>query len=270
MKHRQPMNHNISSTDKICEELEKLAPLYSIGAVMPEERRFVETMLPFCPEAAEEFAQYGALAEGLLFALPQNEAPPSVDKLMARVQQYEESQPKKIVALPVAASPQRGMYRWGFAAAVLIVILFATTNIYWARQVELLRAEQQAMLALLQERPTSSQIALEGNDHHRHLSATSVIEDGSAILIWNSDEQIGTLYADQLPPLPEGQVYQVWLLREGHHITLGTFNVDPNGSGSLVFHSEEPIESFNVIGISAEGAAGADEPTTPHVVVGEI
>lgn len=190
--------------------------------------------------------------------------------------------PPNVTPMPTGERPNRGM-RALVALAAASVLLFAGITAYSLTRVLDLQQEQGDLLALLaaeQARPdpptapTAAPVALNisGTDHFRELTAAETIAEGaSARFVWNVEQQVGAVFASNLPPLPEGRVYQLWVVTlDGDALSLGTFAVDAAGEGALVFLAGEPIENFTHIGISVEPEDGSPNPTTPHLVIGTI
>jgi anti-sigma-K factor RskA len=293
---------------RLCEAAVELVPAYSLGATTPDEGRLVERMLPHCPDAARELAEYRALAGDLLRLIPPVEAPPPVELLLARVERAERAlwdEPARPIAPPttpvaLATSPRPARVGWLLAAASTVLLLIAlgalaATTSYWTAQVDALRADQtrvaQSLAVALATRdapptmtptavptvkptvqPTDAPLVLTGAAQHRLLSITPDAGDlaASGVFTWDAREQLGALVVQGLPPLADGQTYQLWLVMDERPLSLGTFSVDADGAGTLIFHSPEPIERYRHIGISVERAAGSPAPTTPHLLLGEI
>jgi anti-sigma factor RsiW len=175
------------------------------------------------------------------------------------------------------------------ACAAVAVVLVGVMN-YWNAEMERLRRDQAMILdALVTLSENDSQLAtlIQASEtapppviaaqetQRRQLIANgevpALVGSGAhADFIWNDGEGIGTLRVEGLPPLPSGQIYQLWLVREGHSLSLGTFALDADGVGVLAFDAPEPIGNFSHIGVSTEPTGGSPEPTTPHLVIGEV
>jgi anti-sigma-K factor RskA len=67
------------------------------------------------------------------------------------------------------------------------------------------------------------------------------------------------------PSLTGEQAYQVWLLKNGQRINAGTFRVNENGTGILVFTSGT-APNFDNIGITLEPDANGTQPRGPKVL----
>lgn len=288
----------------LCEILTELIPAYSVGATNPEESRLVETLLPFCPAAADSLAQYREMTDSLLHLIPATHAPPPVSALMERVRTYEEktqSQPdaelERMVHLPTHSEtvsspeftphilpsvaeqprPQRGGNRLLMGLVAASILILAGVSSYWMNEIISLQRNQSNLIALLvsnqqQAEPPPTTIKISGANHYRQLMPAETISEGaSARFVWNEDQQVGAVFASDLPQIPENHVYQIWVVTlEGDSLSLGTFSIDENGEGALVFKAEQRIENYTHIGITVEPGDGSSEPTTPHLVVGVI
>ncbi len=282
----QPFSAAAGALQQFCEQLSALLPAYSVGATSPEENRFIEATLPFCPQAQAALADYRALTDSLLYLIPLKEAPPPVSALLQRIAADEQQQlaalpPQPLPAIsprpaavppptpPAAAHPARRTTALTALAAVLLLTLLGM-NLFWMAQALRLQGEQQQLLQSLAT-DSAAPLVINNDNHHRELVAVAdTASSAQATFVWNAADQVGALVVTGLAPLPGDQTYQLWLVREGHVLSLGTFRVDASGAGVLVFQAAEPISSFQHIGISIEPLPGSPEPTTPHLVIGSL
>lgn len=261
-----------------CDDLQELIAAYSIGATDPEETRRVEQALVECPELAEELAEYAGLHEALLYAVPQRHQAPPVSRLLAGLSQpanhgaeFADEEPAKVIALPQPAVRKRSQVWWlGIAALFIVTVLAVGSNLLWFYENAALRS--QLATPVTPAAPGYLPVILKPEDsHHRRLTATAAGQpDAQAQVIWNSDIEVGALYATNLQQLPADMAYQFWGVRGDVATSLGQFQVDENGTGFLIFQSPEPVASFDALGISPEPASGSVQPTHEHVVVGKI
>jgi hypothetical protein len=66
------------------------------------------------------------------------------------------------------------------------------------------------------------------------LDGTSIAPSAQARCAWSREAALGAMIAQNLPPLPEGKSYTMWLIYEGDWVSAGNFNVDDEGRGRLV------------------------------------
>jgi len=102
------------------------------------------------------------------------------------------------------------------------------------------------------------------------LEGTEVQPEAQAQLVVDPDNQVALLVAIDMPQLPQGSVYQVLLIRGTEHETAETFRVDTEGEGVLLVHSEQPIDSFDAVGVSIEPEGGSVQRTGDVVVIGSL
>jgi len=264
-----------------CETLRELIPLYAVGALPPEVARRVESQLPHCPDAQRDLAEYRALTDAMLLAVPDAGAPPPLDALLARVQRYERTAAQLTPRHVLMPRPARRWMLWGAAASLILftVLLSALimANVYLVGQVNALRDSQTQLASLIASAPTPANtfnVSRSGQDHHRQLTANldDVPAESSALITWNSTDRIGALFVQHMPPLPAGHVYQLWVVKgaEAQVMSLGVFSINEQGAGTLTFQANVPIESFDAVGITVEPSTGSPSPTTPHMLIARL
>lgn len=266
-QHKSPaLNPNL------CQELEALLPAYSLGTATPEEVRLVQALLPFCPDADTILADYDRIANNLVALYPMTAEPPSSAALLNRLHAPPSpvaSKPPRAAAAP-PPKPVRRLWLWGALAACLI-LAFVGSNLYWAAQLDALRRDQQAFFQTIANTQSQTVSVVNAQSHHRLLQpAEAVARNSQASFVWNSADQIGALVVNGLPTLKPGETYQLWLVRDERSLSLGTFQVDEQGTGFLIFHAAQPVENFSHIGVSVEPEGGTSIPTTPHLIIGSI
>ncbi len=280
----------MSSQGNRCEEAKQYLAAYAIGATDPNEAALVEAALADCPELAAEMSEYLALSDAMLHIVPQTHEPPAFDAMpplpkvdrpaqptkpkITHLHTSSPAIPMKTAEMPVARSKvTASTTRAWWAAVAAAVALVIATNIYWLNEVSSLRSDQRDLeqrLAIQEQQQTITAVTT-NEQHHRELLAT--LEDHTqahATVLWNAGNESGSLHVTGLPELSSDRIYQLWLVREGQAVSMGLFEVDETGRGILLFEAPEPIENFDAIGVSIEPAPGSLDPTTPHVVIGEI
>ena len=73
-----------------------------------------------------------------------------------------------------------------------------------------------------------------------------------------------------LPPLPYGMVYQVWLIKDSRVHGAGWFTVDSTGYGQTVIIPVAPFREFDAVGITIEPRGGSIDPTGVSVLSGGL
>lgn len=267
-----------------CSEVLALIPAYSIGATDPVETQRVESLLPQCPEAIAELADYMALSDAMLFSSAEVVAskPASMPAVhpLPTPKSHSTAITQPMIALPTTkysivtkktapARPRQAFWWLNRLAIVAAAAALILSNGWWWTQTQTLRTQQQQFAQLLAEQ--EARYAALGQQPARHQALTSTQGDNAhGIVIWEAEKQIGTLYAAGLAPLQANHVYQLWIATKDHEVSLGTFRVDAQGTGTLVFKASEPIMNFDAVGVSIEPGTGSAHPTTPMGILGTI
>jgi anti-sigma-K factor RskA len=71
------------------------------------------------------------------------------------------------------------------------------------------------------------------------------------------------LILDGIAAAPEGKTYEIWVIENGSATPAGLF---PGGSEREVVPVEVPVASGNLVAVTVEDAAGAEQPTTKPLV----
>ncbi|MBI5667297.1 MAG: anti-sigma factor [Chloroflexi bacterium] len=242
-----------------CDSVELLIPDYAFGLTTPEETRLVETNLAACPEAVAQLADYRQLQDEMRLSVPQIEPSPDLEaRLMAAI----------APAAP-AQTPRRVQPLAWLAAAAIVAL--ALTNIYWLVRVNDLTARQAELAAQLQSQNETA-FVLTSTNHLRWVRLPPEQEggDATAFLMWNAESEIGLMYARGFPQPSPGRTYQLWLTQGDQRVSAGTFTVNEEGIGALLFHVTEPIDEYTWARITEEPATGSDQPEGTVIVHGEL
>jgi len=60
--------------------------------------------------------------------------------------------------------------------------------------------------------------------------------------------------------------YQVWLVRDGERASAALFRTDDSGWGYTLIESDEPMGTYETIGITPEPFDGSAGPTGPRLL----
>ncbi|MBT2582796.1 anti-sigma factor [Planococcus sp. ISL-109] len=83
---------------------------------------------------------------------------------------------------------------------------------------------------------------------------------GTAAIVRDENALNLLVQADQLAPLSGGEVYQIWLLKDGEPIPAGAFTADEENEGAAFFSLEEDTEGWDTIAITLEPQRGNETP----------
>lgn len=271
-----------SSTD--CDALSALIPAYVLGATDPEETRFVERHLQGCPDALADLRAYSDLQDALLLASPYIEAPAALaSALQQRI--HDEKlhpahpvQPVSVMETRQSANVKRPSPRlrpnsrrttWltgGIAAALTLLFI---TNFYWMLENNRMTQEASTAQSLRSERNVAIAALSAGDTQIAPLSDPG---DGhmSGAIVWSSEKQMAMLSVANLPDTTADQEYQLWFMAGDEEVSMGTFRVQPDGMGLMIFELDHAIEQFDAFGVTLEPTGGSQTPTTALLLMGKM
>jgi hypothetical protein len=93
--------------------------------------------------------------------------------------------------------------------------------------------------------------------------------DARAASVWSSEKQSGVLVVENLPALPPGRDYQLWVLdpTKGAPISAGVFQVDAKGAARVAFTAVEPVADPAQFAVTEEPKGGLPSPTMEKLVL---
>lgn len=257
-------------------ELQGLAGAYVLDALDPDERVSFEAHLAGCDECAGEVRALRPVATALAQSAPARTPRP---ELRARVLASFAAGTN----LPSAGARRTSSPSWLPLAAMLA--LTVGIGMYAARlQGRISDLEVRLQDAILQassaERATadarrvsaelqSAMGVLAAPDLVRiDLSGQAPAPQASARALWSRARGM-VFTAANLPPLPAGRVYQVWVVTAQAPVSAGLLTPDPGGAGQSFFSTPPDIPPPAAVAVSIEPAGGAPAPTGPIYLVGK-
>ena len=286
----------------ITQESQEQAALCALGALSQHEARAFESHVrEGCTVCEVDLDQFERAVEVLALAI-EPAAPPAYlrDLLTARIKREDSQQslPAPVIPFPErpasslreqrpspGASPSfRVLLPWAAAAALLIAFLFTLTM--WRTEHRALQAEAERTREALR-----NNINLKARLDKEAASATELAEvnsvlnstqwriiplagqepafDSSAKIYWDIPGKRWVVTAD-LPPAPEGKVYQLWFVTAEAKISAGLINPDATGHGFAVVQFPSNLDQLAAAAITLEPEGGSEQPTMPIYVLGNI
>lgn len=258
-----------------CQEIQDLIPAYVLSALDPPDLVAVMEHLRLCRTCEAEVAAYRRVADMLPFATPATEPPPELKlRLMAQIEREAAGKLDtrgKSVTPKVTGRSRPGWIRgersvpriilWGAAAALVATIALGIMVIQLRSALDQQVAQTRSLQALLQRQQQINSFLTSPNMVTLNVQATAAGSQTHGRLFLSRDSQHALLVVDDLPPLPAGQVYQLWLIRDGERDSGGIFTVDEQGYGVLLVEAPHPIRMYQAIGVTNEPPGGSPGPT---------
>jgi len=179
-------------------------------------------------------------------------------------------------AAPVVPSGRRSFWwQWIPAAIALAVVVFAISlrqsNQSLTDQLAELRNrfnDQKVVLAHAQE---NMRLLLAPDAVHVSLTPPKAGRQPNATAIVSQSQNRMTLMASNLPPVPAGKAYELWIIPpQGAPVNAGVFKPDEHGSAVMLNHPLPGGVQPKTFALTVEDEAGSDKPTSPILLVGSM
>jgi anti-sigma-K factor RskA len=237
------------------ERFEDLKEAYVLGALPEEERLEFEQYLMTHPDLQEEVEALGTVAGLLAFSPQEQEPPPELRRRIMATVEAESVHPHTSRRSWLAGLWEAvGIRDLALAAAVMLVIgLFS-----WSMLLQGEVRDLQDRVQSLQSQPQGPQlIALGGVGTKQGARAELVTLEGDRAV----------LVAENMPPVPEGKTYQIWVIEGDTPQPSGLF--EPKGD-SIAAVVENPVEGADAVAVTVEPKGGSKKPTTAPMLVGKV
>jgi anti-sigma-K factor RskA len=247
--------------------------LYALNELHGDELQEFDQHLESCAACRREL-QAMRSDLGLLGLSAVGPRPPARSK--ERLMRAVAAEPRAVVAPAAAAAGGRKNFwlAWIPAAIALAVIAFALS----------LRQSNQSMhdqLAELRNRYNDQKIQLsQAQENMRLLLAPDAVhvsltppksgKQPNATAIVSPSQNRMTLMASNLPPVPAGKAYELWIIPpQGAPVNAGVFKPDEHGNAIMLDHPL-PTVQMKTFALTVEDEAGSDKPTSPIVIAGTM
>lgn len=251
-----------------CERFEEVCALVAVGAALPEEEQALRAHLDEgCPACNAAYRELRETTAHLPKTLTPISPPPTVRlRLLDAIVREAEVTPRTPILQPpklrrrVLQIPWPWAAGWALAAALGVMLLWNTNTqreaaLRYEDKIHSLRLtleEKEKALELIQARQTQTV----------QLAGLPPSPNAFGKVFWNQKANAGVLVAFDLPPLPEGKVYQLWAIQGAVPVDAGVFFPDPEGTAALrVKPLSDPRQTIQLFAITVEPAGGSPQPT---------
>ena len=261
------------------DELKHDAAAYALGVLDAAERTAFEAHLATCAECTADVRQLRLAAGALAHGVPQVSPPPS---LRARIMGQVSFAAPPAAASAVVVHDRRGLPAWLQIAAMLVVGagIFVYAQRMQARvsnleaqlqqaQAQVATADRQtAELRTVAFRAQSAMGVFAAPDVARiDLAGQAVAQTARARALWSRQRGMVFTVAN-LPALPPGRVYQVWVVTAQAPVSAGLLTPDASGGGSVYFETPVDILPPVAVAVTLEPAGGVPAPTGERYLIG--
>lgn len=244
--------------------------LYALGALEGDEKQELEAHLGACADCAHKLEEArGRLALLSLAAAPVAPPPRVRERLLRQVQPRTVTQQ---IAPRFSNFWRLATPALAVACLVLIMVLgtFRTENHDLRRRIDELQlaadiqmketARARAVLDVLTA-PDTFKVTLVSGSAPPAPQGKAFYHPRKGLLF----------YAANLPVLPAGRTYQLWLVpAQGIPISAGIFQTDAQGNGEVLLPSLPSDVTPKAFAVTDEPAGGVPQPTGTKILVGAV
>lgn len=260
------------------DEFATLAEGYVLGTLPESDARRFEAHAAACEVCAQSVRELAAVAEAMARSLPQQAPPP---RLRDRVLAAAIAQPQEQRHTDVIVTVRRTVPAWFAAAAVLVAVVASALAWQFRSESTALRSalssgeqrvarlEEQVRL-LRTEASTAEQTGavLTAADLRRiELAGQAPAPNAAGRVFWSPTHGL-VFAATNLPPLPPGRVYQLWIVADAP-ISAGIAR--QLGSGfNVTTPTSTPAPTPKAFAVTIEPEGGRPAPTGPMFLLGSF
>ena len=228
-------------------------PAYAIGALDADDVAALDEHLQNCASCRKELAEYRAMSESLLTAIPPKQPSAALRKrLQSQLPSAQKrSHPQNVLSL--------GRLALGFAIIILVVL-----NITSLVQIHQIQNQQIALMNQVDDSQVA--LALMSSPNAQILPLIGDIAV-SGTLLFDIQNNTAVLIARNLPQLGDEKIYQIWLVEEnGGRVSAGLFRPESGQTYTTkAILSTQPLADYLGIGVTVEPAGGSVAPTGERV-----
>jgi anti-sigma-K factor RskA len=227
-------------------------PAYALGALDATDAATLEAHLQTCASCREQLVAHRATSDKLLVGVPPQEPSAALRKQIQR-------------RLPSAQKSARPRLNWSLSrlAVGIAIVLLLALNVFSISQVRTLQNQQAQLMDQIQ----NGQMALVMLSYPHTQSFPIQADNVTGSFLIDKEYNNAVLILRGLPPIPENQTYQVWLIAPTGERTSAGF-VQPQADIPFLaepIHSAQDLANFTGVGMTIEPAGGSDYPTGSQV-----
>lgn len=275
------------------DSIKEHAALYALGAMgQREANAFEDHLLEGCSVCAREAEEFDMVIGTLGFASPMVTPRREVRSLLVeRIGQESRSAPD-LTGRRIKTPPRKerrffirtDFLQWALAASLAVLALISFQS--WRRAGQTISDMQKQMAALsneadglrsgidaerrrVKEMEQISQILMTPGSRIIKLEGREIAPSSSAEIYWDTHNRRWAVTLD-MPPAPEGKVYQLWFITRSTKVSAGLIESDQTGRGYSLVDVPSNVNHLIAAAVTLEPQGGSLQPTMPIYALGKV
>jgi anti-sigma-K factor RskA len=237
------------------ERFDELKDAFVLGALPEEVRREFEEYLASHPERQAEIEELSTVASLLALAPEEQEPPPELRRRIMDTVEAEAVRPHASRRSWLARIEESLSARnLALSAATLLVIGLFSWNMVLQGEMRDLQGRVQS----LQSQPQEPQMVELGG---------AGTEQGARAELVTLEGDRAVLVVEDMPPVPEGKTYQIWVIEDDVPKPSGLFESSEDSVAAVVKH---PLDEADVVAVTVEPEGGSPKPTSDPVLAAKV
>ena len=264
----------------VCRKAEEQIVPYLLGALDSSEMSAMDHHVNTCTACLSKLREEGDIVTELAYAVPQVEAPARVKRaLISRVE--GEASPDTLAAADrgwrsfFPGLGLRFVASSGMVATLLLLGVLVVGGAWFnnrlsgvvedkqelAIQIADVEAEEAEMMEMLKAQRYLTYMAASPDVSYSQLWGVGRAPEALGMVLVGASAKQVVLAVLDMPPLPKGKVYEVWLTKGLERYRAGDFTVDSTGYGQTIIKVVGQLSDFDAIQITVgypdgSGASG--------------
>jgi anti-sigma-K factor RskA len=247
--------------------------LFALGALSDDEAAAVRAHVSTCSECTPRLAEVRGRTALLALAGPQQQPRPEVrEQLLAKIATERRGQRQPPLRSDEGRSPFTAWWTWVLVPASLALALICLLLSWQNRRLgEQLRAVRLAAQGIANEEHRAEDLArtlMLPDTVTVKLAGTSQAPGAVGVVKFNQRLGVMLYAAQELPALPSGKTYQMWLVpASGAPISAGIFK--PEEIATRLLTAQVPPNTIpKAFAVTVEPDGGGPQPTGRQVLLG--
>jgi hypothetical protein len=267
---------------------------YALGRLNPRNKRFFESHLNAgCEHCNRELAEIYEAMSLIPLTLPQQQAPTRLkDRVIAaarktqqevvqkgrqaeRAPRGQQEQRKPTPTRERSAPPQQQRPWFGYAMALVIVVILAAMGWYMNSLITRLDEQEQRIIALTHEVQVKEELLKVLQAPRLDMVIMNGLEPspaGYGKIIWDPEKKVAIFHVANLPETPADKDYQLWVIKDNQPVSAGVFSVQEEKDVESYFKILQldvaERKDINAFAVTLEPKGGLPQPSGPMYLLG--